>query len=170
MLLSAIEELDFAARLRGRQAGERESASVGEIIAQLAEDWASQAVSRAVQLRIAPRASQLQSALDRELASRLLKRFISALIDSSAAGEMVHVEAEEARGRLSIIASRPAATMHLGESQMFDPAYSSGVEGEGTRLGLGFALRLVRGLARLAGGDLRLSPSDLTLILPLARG
>ena len=53
---------------------------------------------------------------------------------------------------------------------MFDPSFATGDEGKGSRLGLGFALRLVRGLARLAGGDLRLSQSDLTLILPLARG
>ena len=58
---------------------------------------------------------------------------------------------------------------HLGEAQLFDPSYATAAEGEGSRLGLGFALRLVRGLARLAGGDLNLSASDFTLVLPLAR-
>ena len=76
------------------------------------------------------------------------------MIESTAAHETIHVEAKEGRGRLAIAVSRPAATLHLGEAQLFDPSYSTGTSGEGRGLGLGFALRLVRGLARLAGGDL----------------
>jgi hypothetical protein len=169
MLLAAIEDLDFAARLQSRGPGEGESAALAEILPPLAEDWASQALARGVQLRIAPLTSHLRSKLDRDLAARLLKRFIGALVEAGSAGEMIHVDAEEGRGQLSITASRPISTAHLSEAQLFDPAFSTGAEDEGARLGLGFALRLVRGLARLAGGDLRLSASDLTLILPLAR-
>ena len=170
LLLAAIEDLDFAARLQGRAADEVEAASLSDLFPPLAEEWAGRASTRGVQLRIAPRVGQMHSKLDRELAARLLKRFIGAVIEAAAAGELVQVEAEEARGRLSISATRPAPTGHLTEAQLFDPAFSTAAEGEGSRFGLGFALRLVRGLARLAGGDLRLSPSDFTLILPLARG
>ena len=169
-LLGAIEDLDFAARLQSRGPGEGEAAALAEILPPLAEEWAGQALVRGVQLRIAPLTGHLRSRLDRELAARLLKRFVDAVIEAGAAGESIHVDAEEARGRLSITASRPAATAHLSEAQLFDPSFSTGADGEGSRLGIGFALRLVRGLARLAGGDLRLSPSDLTLILPLAHG
>ena len=43
------------------------------------------------------------------------------------------------------------------------------MEGEpAARLGLGFALRLVRGLARLAGGDLKLTAAEFQLVLPAA--
>jgi len=170
LLLAAIEDLDFAARLQGRAAGEGEASPLSDVIPTLAEEWAGQASAKGVQLRMAPRIGQVHSKLDRELAARLLKRFIGAVIEASAPGELVQIEAEEARGRLSISATRPASTGHLSEAQLFDPAFSTVAEGEGSRLGLGFALRLVRGLARLAGGDLRLSPSDFTLILPLARG
>jgi hypothetical protein len=41
-------------------------------------------------------------------------------------------------------------------------------EGEGLALGIGFALRLVRGLARIAGGELDTSPAGITLLLPRA--
>jgi len=168
-LLGAIEDLDFAARLQSRGPGEGEAAALAEILRPLAEEWASQALARGVQLRIAPLTGQMRSKLDRDLAARLLKRFICAVIEAAAAGELIHVDAEEGKGRLSITVSRPVSTAHLSDAQLFDPSFSTGVEGEGTRLGLGFALRLVRGLARLAGGDLRLSQSELTLILPLAR-
>jgi len=120
-------------------------------------------------LRMAPQLTQLRSKLDRDLAGRLLKRFLGALIDSAAPHETIHIEAKEGRGRLAVAVSRPGATLHLGESQLFDPSFTTAAEGEGSRLGLGFALRLVRGLARLAGGELSLSASQLTLMLPLVR-
>ncbi|WP_294124128.1 HAMP domain-containing sensor histidine kinase [Sphingomonas sp.] len=169
MLLGAIEDLDFAARLQGRKAGEGEVAALSEIVSELAEEWAGQAIDRGVQLRMAPQMAQLRARLDRDLAGRLLKRFLGALIESAAPHETVHIEAKEGRGRLAVAASRPAATLHLGEAQLFDPSFATAAEGEGSRLGLGFALRLVRGLARLAGGELSLSASQLTLMLPLAR-
>ncbi len=170
MLLAAIEDLDFAARLRGRGPGEGEPTAFADIFPPLAEEWVAKASAREIQLRIAALAGQLRSRLDGELASRLLKRFIGSVVDAAAAGELIQVDAKEARGRLAISATRPAATLHLGEAQLFDPSFATDAEGEGSRLGLGFALRLVRGLARLAGGELRLAQSELTLILPVARG
>jgi signal transduction histidine kinase len=169
-LLAAIEDLDFAARLQSRAPGEGELSTMAEILPPLAEEWAGQALARGVQLRISPLTSQLRSKLDRDLAARLLKRFIDAVVEAAAGGELVRIDAEESRGRLSISASRPAATAHLSEAQLLDPSYSTGPDGEASRLGLGFALRLVRGLARLARGDLRVSQSEITLILPLVRG
>jgi signal transduction histidine kinase len=169
-LLAAIEDLDFAARLQGRQPGDGEAAVLADFFPELAEEWVNQSLARGVQLRIAPSMSQLRVKLDRDLATRLLKRLLGAVIEASASGEMLPVEAKEGRGRLAVSVGRPAATLQLAEAQLFDPSFSTGIEGEGSRLGLGFALRLVRGLARLAGGDLRLSPSELTLILPLSRG
>ena len=169
MLLAAIEDLDFAARLQSRKPGEGEAAALADIIPPLAEEWSSRAASRGVELRIAPLNGQARLKLDGDLATRLLRRFIGATVEAAAAGELIRIDAGEGRGRLSISATRPASTAHFSEAQMFDPSFSTGDEGEGSRLGLGFALRLVRGLARLAGGDMRLSKSELTLILPLAR-
>lgn len=170
MLLAAIEDLDFAARLQSRAPGDGSSAAFADIFPPLAEEWAGFASGRGVQLRIAPLVGQLHSKLDGELATRLLKRFIGALLNAAAPGELIHLDAEETRGRLAISATRPAATSHLSEAQLFDPSFSTDAEGEGSRLGLGFALRLVRGLARLAGGELRLTTTELTLTLPLVRG
>jgi signal transduction histidine kinase len=170
MLLAAIEDLDFAARLQTRGPGEGQAVALADLFPPLAEDWASQATVHGVQLRISPLNGQARLKLDGDLATRLLKRFIGAVVEAAATGEPIKIETGEGRGRLSISATRPASTAHLSEAQMFDPSFSTDAEGEGSRLGLGFALRLVRGLARLAGGDLRLSQSELTLILPLARG
>jgi signal transduction histidine kinase len=168
-LLAAIEDLDFAARLQSRKEGQGETVPLAEIIPQLAEELAGKALHSGVQLRIATQLSQLRAKVDHDLATRLLKRFLGAIVGAAAPHDLIQIEAKEGKGRLAVTASRPAATLHLGESQLFDPSYATAAEAEGSRLGLGFALRLVRGLARLAGGDLSLSASELTLILPLAR-
>jgi len=167
MLLAAIEDLDFAARLQSRKTGEGDAVPLAEIIPPLAEDLAAKALARGVQLRMAPQLGQLRAKVDHDLAARLLKRFLGAIVESAAPHDLIHIDAKEGRGRLAVTVSRPAATLHLGDSQLFDPSYATAAEGEGSRLGLGFALRLVRVLARLAGGDLSLSASELTLMLPL---
>jgi hypothetical protein len=51
-------------------------------------------------------------------------------------------------------------------AQLFDPRPAA--EDEGPVLGIGFSLRLVRGLAGIAGGELVTSPAGLTLLLPRA--
>jgi len=169
MLLAAIEDLDFAARLQSRVPGEKEAVALADLLPSLAEDWVNQAAARSVQLRISPLNGHARLKLDGDLATRLLKRFIGAVVEAAAAGELIRIDAGEGRGRLTISATRPASTARLSEEQMLDPSFLAGDEVDRSRLGLGFALRLVRGLARLAGGDLGLSQSELTLILPLAR-
>jgi len=169
MLLAAIEDLDFAARLQSRQGQGGETVPLAEMLPELAEGWAAQALARGVQLRIAPQFSQVRSKLDRDLATRLLKRFLGSVIESAAAHDTIHIEGKEGQGKLAVAVVRPAATLHLSEEQLFDPTYATEAEGEGSKLGLGFALRLVRGLARRAGGDLKLSASQLTLMLPLGK-
>jgi signal transduction histidine kinase len=170
MLLAAIEDLDFAARLQGRHPGEGEAVPLTEIVPSLAEELSGQALARNVQMRMSPQLAQLRSKLDRDLAVRLLKRFLGAVIESAEPHETIYIDAKEGKNRLAVSVGRPSATLHLGESQMFDPSFSTAAEGQASQLGLGFALRLVRGLARLAGGELSLSQSELTLTLPLAQG
>ncbi len=161
MLLGVIEDLDFAARLQSRRPGEGEAAPLPDILAPLTEEWADKASAGGVQLRVAPLIGHLSMKLDREITTRLLKRFVAAVVEAASSGEVIQVKGEEGRGQLSVSATRPASTAHIGEAQLLDPSFSTDAEGEGSRLGLGFALRLVRGLARLAGGDLLVSRETL---------
>ena len=52
----------------------------------------------------------------------MLKRFIGAVVEAAAGNELIRIEAAEARGRLTISATRPGSTVQLGETQMFDPS------------------------------------------------
>ena len=100
--------------------------------------------------------------------AQLVENRLTAVVDAATAGEGIRVEVERVRTGVAISATRPMATAQLSDAQLFDPSFSTGAEGEDSKLGLGFALRLVRGLAKLAGGDLRVSGSDLVLTLPRA--
>ena len=56
-MLAAIEDLDFAARLQGRQAGEGDALHLWrKSFPPLVEEWAGQALAKGIQLRMAPQA------------------------------------------------------------------------------------------------------------------
>ena len=63
--------------------------------------------------------------------------------------------------------TRPSTLRDVTDQMLFDPAYAG--PNEGPRIGLGFALRLVRGLVRIGGGDLDVDADRLTLRMPAQR-
>ena len=169
ILLAAIEDLDFAARVQTGSVGQQEPVDLGKILPSLIDELAERALGRNVQLRVTPVADQHPCALDRDLAERLLRRLLGAVIDAAAPAETIKVDVHEERGRCLVSVTRPASTAHLTERQMLDPSLLTAGEEEGTRLGLGFALRLVRGLVRLAGGSLKFTPDQIILTIRAAK-
>lgn len=167
VLLAAIDDLDLAARLQGRGVDGTAATELAEILPPLAEEQGNRALARDVRLRIATPLGALSCAIEPDLAKRLLGRLLSAAVDSAPDGQLVEVDVREARKRLTVSVTRPVSTRHLSDDQIMDPSFHSEEEGA-AKLGLGFALRLVRGLARLAGGDLRLTAAEFQLVLPAA--
>ncbi len=169
MLLAAIEDLDFAARLQGQPAEKSASTDLSEILPPLAEEWGNRALSRDVRLRIVTSLGSLSCALEPELARRLLGRLLGAAVEAAPDGQQVDVDVREGKKVLTISITRPASTQNLSDAQITDPAFQvEGAEGS-MPLGLGFALRLVRGLAQLAAGSLRLTPGEFQLVLPVSK-
>jgi signal transduction histidine kinase len=169
MLLAAIEDLDFAARMQHRS-GEVAVADLAELLPPLAEEIGNRALARDVKLRIVTSQGALRSELDPELAARILKRLIGAAVDAAPDGQLVEVDVRESRRQMVVSITRPLSTRHLTDAQLFDPSFQADGEEGRSKLGLGFALRLVRGLARLARGDLKFTTAELRLSLPPAKG
>lgn len=166
MLLAAIEDLDFAARLQAQRNGDA-VADLAEVLPPLAEELGNRALSRDVRLRIVTSLGSLKCGLEPDLARRLLNRLLGAAVDAAPDGQQVDVNVSQKGKRMTIAVTRPTSTRNLTDEQVMDPSFQS--EGDGTsKLGLGFALRLVRGLARLAGGDLKLTAAEFKLNLPAA--
>lgn len=169
MLLAAIEDLDFAARLQSQPSDRDAASDLAEILPPLAEELGNLALARDIRLRIVTSLGSLRCRLEADLARRLLDRLLRAAVDAAPDGQQVEVDVREGRRKLVVSVTRPSSTLRLSEAQMMDPAFQvEGADG-GTRLGLGFALRLVRGLARLAGGELKLTNAEFQLVLPAAK-
>ena len=165
MLLAAIEDLDFAARLQAQPSAADASTDLAEVLPPIAEELGNRAMARDVRLRIVTSLGSLRCAIEPDLARRLLGRLLGAAVEAAANGQQVDVDVKESRKGLTISVTRPPSTRHLTDEQIMDPSFQSEEEGS-ARLGLGFALRLVRGLARLAAGDLHITPTEFQLSLP----
>jgi hypothetical protein len=95
-----------------------------------------------------------------ELADRLIYRLCSAVIGAADAGEKLRLSVDQSGENCRFSISRPAALRSMSDAQLFDTQYEAAENG--------FSLRLVRGLARIAGGNLAASRAGFTLVFPRA--
>jgi hypothetical protein len=163
-LLGAVDDLDFAARLHSGRVAPGPGVLVEDVLPVLRAQLGQQATARNVALSITVRRFEGRCALDRELAGRLIGRFGEAVIDAAAANEHLELVIDRIGAQFAVSMDRPDATRGMAEDALLDPAFV--VDG-GSGLGLGFALRLVRGLASMAGGGLDIAPERLVLLIPI---
>ncbi|WP_343347385.1 HAMP domain-containing sensor histidine kinase [Sphingomicrobium sp. XHP0239] len=162
ILLEAIKDLDFAARLQGgREEGDAEP--LGDILNHLRPVIEARAARRGVDLDI-PRDRDPVCSTNAELSARLLERLIAALIDVTPHGETLSIAIGAKERHCYVAIERPRGLDRYDERELFDPGFSID-DDDDALLGLGFSLRLVRGLARVAGGDLVIDDRHLTLSL-----
>ena len=165
LLLSAIDDLDFAAKVHSLAAGSGERRVDLARLLDRAGDMVRReaAVPHGVEVDVSKTIGPVLAAVEPEIAERLLVRFGSAVVGRAEAGERVRISLEQSSEQCRLSISRPAALRSLPDAQLFDAP-------DGAEEGLlaGFSLRLVRGLARIAGGDLVTSRAGLTLTFPRA--
>ncbi|MFC7537595.1 histidine kinase dimerization/phospho-acceptor domain-containing protein [Sphingomonas sp. GCM10030256] len=166
-LLGAVEDLDLAAKLQAGRQDSAEGASVDEVFPALRSALLEQATGQGVALGITVRRHGQRCAVPPDLLMRLSRRFLDAVLGVAQPGERLDLTMDRAGQHLAIAVDRPRATLGVGEDQLLDPAFDPT---EDAALGIGFALRLVRGLTGIAGGRLDVSTDRLTLLLPAADG
>ena len=160
ILLSAIDDLDFAAKVHSAEAAEGRQVDLAELLDRAAESLRGIAAERKAEIEIA-RAERIPSAaVEPELADRLIFRLCSAVIGAAEAGEKLRLSVDQAGGNCRLSISRPLTLHGLSDAQLFDARSDKAEDG--------FSLRLVRGLARIAGGDLVASRAGFTLVFPRA--
>jgi signal transduction histidine kinase len=160
LLLSAIEDLDIAAQLRSAPETAGGSADLNAVLAALGPELSERAGRRGVVFELKPSRGQGECSLALPVLERLVRRFCEALIDAAAPRECVAIAADCDVGQCVLAASRPQALKGRIEQQLF---------GADDALATGFSLKLARGIAQAAGGDLRLTGEKLTLVLPRRR-
>lgn len=167
LLLAAIDDLDFAAKIHSAKNGGRPRTDLFELIERGAASLRAVAAEHGAQLEIARSERPCLAAVAPELADRLVGRLCSALAERAVPGETLRLSLNRAGEMCLVAVGVPEALRGLSESQVFalpkttqaehPPAHSDG-----------FALRLVRGLARIAGGDLIAARGGFTLAFPHA--
>jgi hypothetical protein len=165
-LLGAIDDLDFAAKLQSSRSSPGEGTDFAEILPHLTEEFTRYAATRGAEISTRLESAFHRCALEPELSERLIRRFVESVLDAALPSEELALGIGSQRGNCALTITRPAAIRVATEEQLFDPAFALSPD---DTLGIGFALRLVRGLARIAGGDLRVDPERLVLLLPAVR-
>ncbi len=155
LLLSAIDDLDFAAKLQSDRNRPGSGTDLAMLLDQIAAGMRQGASADAPQLDLSIETRRRRCALEPALAERLVTRFCSSLLGAAADGEQIVVHLDNSNGRCLLWVRPP-------------PGFDAGIgdRGGGEPSGGGFSLRLVRGLARIAGGDLTITRARITLALP----
>jgi len=167
LLLGAIDDLDFAAKVHSSGGGSRR-VDFARLLESQRDTLGAAAAERNVEVELVTRPGDCIAALEPEIADRLIGRFAEAVIDRADAGEKLRISAEGGDGDCRISISRPTAFRSLPDGLLFDGAVTADAAAEAPGYSAGFSLRLVRGLARIGGGDLVTSPTSLTLVFPRA--
>jgi K+-sensing histidine kinase KdpD len=177
-LLAAVEDLDFAATVRAdRGAGERGPQAAGaaggglsDLIRPIAAEMEQCLAVYGGELELDVSHDRGDCAVSVELAERLLRRLLLSLCKVVARGEAFRIASSSSGGMCLLTIARPRLLDGYSEAQLVDPAFDPSGGDAAQSVGLGFALRLVRGLARVGGGSLVFDEHRITLELPAQGG
>lgn len=160
LLLTAIDDLDFAAKSHSSDGGEQPRTNLGLLVERLAPVLGENADARGVEIDCSRTIGELSAMVEPELADRLIYRMCIALIERAGTGERLRLWVEAGGDHCRVSLSRPAALDGLSDQQLFGS--------RGGRSGEDLSLRLVRGLARIAGADLVTSAGAVILVFARA--
>ncbi|WP_256215263.1 sensor histidine kinase [Sphingobium sp. AP50] len=168
-LLAAFDDLDLAARVsRGDGTSASQLIDPALLVTQVASRFREQARA-GIDIAMAPGLPQVR--IDPVQGERMVQHLLRTLLSVAPATEALvgacWFQPDAGAGQVVLAIDRPAALAGLEESQLLDPGYSGeGDWADGPLLGLGFSLRLIRGLAATCGGSLTVEPGRLKLAIP----
>jgi hypothetical protein len=171
-LLSAVDDLDTAARIETSRLSLDESAiDAVALLCRLHDAYERVAEQRHSRIAIEIERDLPPARVELGAAERMFARMLAGTIGLAEEGETI--SAAMTMGQigghkmLCLAIDRPGAIAGLDERALLDPGYSPDGDWPGApALGLGFALRLVRNLAEAVGGALLIGDDRFYLYLP----
>ena len=151
LLLAAIDDLDLAAKLQAEPSRRGPGADLSGLLEAIVDDLAELAAARGAWLDVEPPSMPLITNVEPALAQRLVRRFCGSIVDRAGQGERLHAKADRSGDFCRVAISQPRAL-------------ASDRNGAVPQL----ELRLVRGLARVIGGDVSIEQGSVVLALPAA--
>lgn len=155
LLLTAIDDLDFAAKVHSASTVTQRRVNLGELIDRISPALRELASSHGIDLEAVRAGRETIAGTEPELADRLIFRLCSAVIEQANAGERLRLTLDPAGDRWSVAITRPARLSGVGEDDLL---------GTSATFEQGFPLRLVRGLARIGGAEL-IAPQGMIAVL-----
>jgi hypothetical protein len=174
LLLEAAEDLDFVARSQADKADPADPARfawVSDVAGPLADQIVARAVRRGVLFAInddVPAGGGRR--IDRSLVDKLGRRFADAMAGAAVPGEQMQASLELKRNDLILSIARPSALSLASGEKLLDPEFAIDGSQGALGLGIGFELRLLNGLAGIAGGRLEFEESQISLVFPTKEG
>jgi signal transduction histidine kinase len=171
-LLTAVDDLDTAARIESRRLELDEGAADAvALLVRLHDSYERVAAQRGAAIVMQIEEGLPRARVEPGAAERMFGRLLAGTIGLAGEGETIALTlalaAEAGRPVLRLAIGRPKAIAGLGERDLLDPGYSPDGDWPGApALGLGFALRLVRNLAEAVGGALDVTPDGFALTIP----
>lgn len=173
-LLSAVDDLDTAARLETKRLQiEESSVDAVALLCRLHDAYERVAQQRGGRIAVEIERDLPPAKVELEAAERMFARMLAATIGLAGEGETIAATLALGQSNggkmLCLSIDRPRAIAGLDERALLDPGYSPDGDWPGApALGLGFALRLVRNLAEAVGGALEIGEARFFLYLPAA--
>nr|WP_301287176.1 HAMP domain-containing sensor histidine kinase [Sphingobium sp. OAS761] len=173
-LLAAFDDLDLAARVsRADRESNPRPIDFELLVAQVAARFREQGGVGAPRIDIAIARDLPQAKLDPVQGERMVQHLLRTLISVAPQDEALTgacwLRPDGGEGRVVLAIDRPSSLTGMDEAQLFDPGYDAdGDWVDGPLLGLGFSLRLIRGLASAGGGCLEVEAGRFLLVLPAA--
>jgi hypothetical protein len=164
LLLSAIEDLDIAAQIRSSAAAIDGSTDLNALVKSLTPELKDRVTVRGAKLEVALSRMPAICSLERAVVERLMRRFFFALVDVAQPREKIAIAVDCDVGQCLVTIARPQTLRGLTDAQLF------GRDDQNPDvLASSFSLKLARGIAQTAGGDLRAAGDKLALVLPRRR-
>ena len=163
-LVEAIEDLELSARIAGGAVDLRPGEiAVAPLLGEAAAPLGALGAERGAVLALDTIEPGLTATADQVAARRLVGRLLAALLAVAEAGERLGVRARRAGDAVEIAITAPRA---LAGIEGADAEAGGDAPGGAPLLGIGFALRLARALARELGGSLETGAATVLLRLP----
>ncbi len=161
-LLAAIDDLDIAARIEASAltlgSGE---VTLRPLLARIADDLAALAELRGAWISLPIDDPVVRG--DGRAIERMMSRLLATLLSAARDGERVGIQVHATGGLIAIAFDRPDALTAVDGDALFN---LDDEDQDAALLGTGFALRLVRNIARELGGSLTVTDAAITIELP----
>lgn len=157
LLLTAIDDLDFVAKIHSSAGSGRARTNLRDLLERLLPSLRESASARGIELDVVRRSNEAVAAIEPELADRLIFRLVAGVLECAKSGERLRLTIDQSGDHCRLSIGRPASLRGLSDQQLFGAASEPAIDEC-------FSLRLTSGLAHIAGAELASTQAAIAIL------